>query len=135
MGMKTVRVSVGIHSLVRVSVGMEQECVGQLSGIFFIRAGRKVFLSVLGFSSSFRTGAGGEGAHRHPGVGEGTAAGRRQPGPHTRALALRITAASHDKGLVLFAVSHSKHSSRTEQKQSLEDTRSLNCLHAKINVQ
>lgn len=90
---------------------------------------------LLGFSSGFRTGAGGEGAHRHPGMGEGTAAGRRQPGPLTRALALQITAASQNKGLFLFAVSRGKHSSKAEQKQSLEDTRSLNCLRAKINVQ
>lgn len=104
-------------------------------GCSAIRADRKVFLSVLGFSSGFRTGAGGEGAPRHAGMGEGTAAGGRQPGPHSRALALWISAASHDKGLFLFAVSHGKHSSRAEQKQSLEDTRSLNCLQATINVQ
>lgn len=58
-----------------------------------------------------------------------------QPGPHSRALALCISAASHDKGMFLFAVSHGKHSSRAEQKQSFEDTRSLNCLNARINVQ
>lgn len=45
--------------------------------------------------------------------------------PPQGALALHITAASHAKGLVLFAVCHSKHSSRAEQKQRPEDTRSL----------
>lgn len=104
-------------------------------GCSVIRAGRKVSLAVLGFSSGFRIGAGGEGAHRHAGMDEETADGKRQPGPHIRALALQITAASYDKGLFPLAVSHSKHSSRAEQKQSLEDTRSLNCLHARIIVQ
>lgn len=113
---------------------MGQECVGQLSGMFCHQSWQK------GFPVSFRLQLWLQNwswrrRHRHPGVGEGTAAGKRQPGPHTRALALPSTAASHDKGLFLFAVSHGKHSSRAEQKQSLEDTRSLNCLHAKIIVQ